>query len=70
MSSKFESINKIKIVETNGEENPSIGSKSVHMNIKQHHTFESYVVIEIGGENYTVIADHLIKSIENCKNTH
>ena len=39
------------------------------LKVHSHWLRNDFVVLEIDGEKYTVVADHLITAIENCKNT-
>lgn len=68
--SNFESINKIQIYETNGIENKELPSKMPKLIVTQHWNRKSFVVIEIEGKQYTVVANELERAIKNAQNAH
>ena len=58
---------KIKIYEVNGEETKI--NKDPHLSVRSHWNYHDFVVISFDDDNeITVVADDLIKAIENAKN--
>lgn len=62
----METKNELKVCELDGKETNTDGTIVIksHWNRKR-----MLVVIRIMGHEYTVLADELMRAIENCKNT-
>jgi len=57
--------NKIKVTcEVRNYDEPAKESLKVH----SHWLRKEFIVLEIDDEKYTIVGDHLIAAIENCKN--
>lgn len=70
MAKRFSSVNTIRIYETNGLENIGIESEMPKMGISEHWNRKEFVVLEIDGVKYTVLADELKRAIDNAQNAH
>ncbi len=70
MSTRFETINKIEIYETNGTENKGLKSKMPKLEVSEHWNRREFVVIELDGVKHTVLADELKRAIDNAQNAH
>lgn len=69
MARRIESINKIEILEENGKE-IEIGFKPSPIVIREHDTFSKFIVIKMGNLTYTVLANDMIRAIQNAQNAH
>ena len=70
MGDRFKSINSIQICETNGAENKGLESKMPKLTVSEHWNRKELVVIEIDGVKHTVVANQLIRAINNAQNAH
>lgn len=70
MSSRFKSVNSIRVYETNGTENKGLESQMPKMHVSEHWSRRAFVVIEIDGVKLTVLADELKRAIDNAQNAH
>ena len=63
-----ESINKIDLVEIDGEKVKI--SDTIQMQVKNHWNYKDLVVIEVLGKKVTVLVNELQRAIENAQNIH
>ena len=69
MSNKIQSTNSILVYEFNGEE--YIPHEQLDKIIVENHwNRKVFVVLEVAGMKYTVIADHLKRAIQNAENAN
>lgn len=70
MSHPFDSINKIEIFEKNHEELKGLKSEKDCISISNHWNRKDLICIELNGETVAVLAEHVIKAIQNAQNAH
>ena len=58
-------INEIEVIEVDGKE---IAHRRLKMRINSHWNRDNFIVLEIDGKEYTVVAELLRKSIDNAMN--
>lgn len=70
MSSRFQSINLIEVFETNGVEEKGLRSDRPKLKVSEHWNRKDFVVLEVDGKSITVVADDLMRAIDNAQNAH
>ena len=70
MASRIESINNVEVYEENGVPLNTIRSKKPSIQIREHGSWSDFVIVNMGGVSYTVVASDLEKAIQNAKNAH
>jgi len=70
MSSRFESINLVKLYEKNGTDISGLESDRPTLKVSDHWNRKEFVVLEFDGEEITVVGDDLKRAIDNSQNTH
>jgi len=68
MSDTFESLNSMDVYEINEDE--IVGIEKPKLVVSNHFIRKQFVVIEVAGVKYTVIADELKRAIDNAQNAH
>lgn len=70
MSRKIETVNKVTILEKDGEDMPQVGSDREFITVCEHWNRRLLIVIEVDGKKLTIEANALLKAIQNAQNAH